>query len=149
MVNLEAYCGGGFEDVRLRFTIEPDSNVVFPGWYIDDISIHQGQVPSPVHNQEKIHTVDEYILFNNYPNPFNAETVIAYQLSAQGHVEIDIFNLLGKKIVTLVNKNQQTGSYQIRWNGKDHFGEIVPSGLYFYKIKTNGFSDCKKMLLIK
>ena len=150
VINLEGYCGNNFDDVRLRFTIEPDSNVVLPGWFIDDVSIHSGQVPTSVYNQEKVHNIaDKFLLLENYPNPFNAETVITYQLPIDDDVKLEIFNLLGKKIATLINRNHQAGLYQVIWNGKDDFGQYVASGLYIYKMETKIFSDSRKLLFLK
>ena len=146
-INLENYCGTGFEDVQIRFTILPNETIAFPGWYIDYISIHSGEVA--VHNLEKPQVTETFTLFSNYPNPFNAETVLAYKLPKDIHVNIEIFNLLGEKIITLVNKNQPAGLHRVRWNGKDCFGKNIPSGVYFYRMDSGDFICCKKMLLIK
>lgn len=86
-----------------------------------------------------------YRLFPNYPNPFNAETVISYQISAASNVEINIYNLLGQKITTLVSKMQQAGSYKVKWDAG-----AMASGVYLYKIQTDqGFVQTRKLILLK
>jgi len=87
---------------------------------------------------------DSYILIQNYPNPFNSSTIIQYSLSDETYVTVNIYDLLGRNIETLVSQQQTAGSYQIAWNA-DH----VPSGIYFYKIQTSDFSSTKKMILMK
>jgi len=87
---------------------------------------------------------DEFSLLQNYPNPFNAQTVINYSLPEATHVTIEIFDLLGRKIETLVDSKHQAGYHQITWNAVDQ-----TSGIYFYKIQTNDYSESKKMLLLK
>ena len=91
----------------------------------------------------------KFSLEQNYPNPFNPTTEIAYQLPKISHVDISIYNGMGQKIATLVNKTQAAGTYQILWNGKSEAGESLPSGSYFYKFTAGKFTAVKKMLLSK
>ena len=91
----------------------------------------------------------EYRLGQNYPNPFNPETEIRYDIPEQTNVTIRIFNSMGRTIRTIVNKNQQAGSYIIRWDGKDEMGIPVSSGIYFYQMTTNQYNQIMKMILIK
>ncbi len=74
----------------------------------------------------------EYALFQNYPNPFNPSTIISYQIPSSGHVSIIVYDILGKEIFTLVNQKQQVGKYEVSFNAKK-----LPSGVYFYQLKTN------------
>ncbi|MFQ6618835.1 MAG: T9SS type A sorting domain-containing protein, partial [Fidelibacterota bacterium] len=90
-----------------------------------------------------------YQISQNYPNPFNPETVIKYVLPKNSMVSLSVYNLLGQKIVTLVNKNQVAGSYSVHWDGTDEKGVKVSSGIYFYKIRAGDFVAAKKMLLLK
>ncbi|MFZ1322997.1 MAG: SBBP repeat-containing protein [Ignavibacteria bacterium] len=87
---------------------------------------------------------DKFTLHQNFPNPFNPSTVIGYDLNASGFVSLIIYDILGKKITTLVNQNQQAGTYEILWNASDS-----PNGFYFYEMKFEKYSSVKKMLLIK
>jgi hypothetical protein len=80
----------------------------------------------------------------NCPNPFNPTTVINYQLAADGHVGLNVYNLLGEKVANLVNKTQAAGTYTVEFNGAG-----LPSGVYFYKIKAGNFSAVRKMIFMK
>jgi len=91
-------------------------------------------------------------LYSNYPNPFNPTTTIKYDLPNKSFVSLEIYNMLGQHIKTLVSKNQSTGTKTIKWNGKDKTGRTVSTGVYFYKIDVIGtvnFNHCKKMIFIK
>ncbi|MBN8570513.1 MAG: T9SS type A sorting domain-containing protein [Ignavibacteria bacterium] len=85
-----------------------------------------------------------YKLEQNYPNPFNPVTKIKYSLPKQSFVEFKIFDLLGKEVAIYINRMHSEGSYEVTIDGKS-----LASGIYFYQLKTNGFSDTKRMLLIK
>ena len=88
-------------------------------------------------------------LNSNYPNPFNSETTISFLIPKISKVEISIYNIKGQKIKTLVNENLQRGHHKILWNGKNENGETVSSGIYFYKMETDNFSEIKKCILLK
>ena len=89
-------------------------------------------------------------LLQNYPNPFNPETAIGYQLSEPGQVQLDIYNLLGQKVRTLVKEHQAAGRYTVRWDGRDEAGIPVASGMYFYRLSTeSGFVAIRKMVLLR
>ncbi|MGI0016601.1 MAG: T9SS type A sorting domain-containing protein, partial [Nitrososphaera sp.] len=85
----------------------------------------------------------------NHPNPFNAGTVIKYELPQAGPVLVKIYNLAGQEILEIVNAVQQPGRYQINWNGRDSRGQMAPSGVYIYKLLANGFEETKKMTFMK
>ena len=85
-----------------------------------------------------------YELSQNYPNPFNPSTNIRFQISKTEFVVLKIFNTLGKEIATLVNEEKQPGNYEITWDASD-----LPSGIYFYQIRSGDYIETKKMLLIK
>jgi hypothetical protein len=89
------------------------------------------------------------ILGSNYPNPFNASTVISYRLDADVHVKIEVFDILGRRVSTLVDKDEPAGSHQVIWNGSDAQGNLVASGVYFYRLSTSGSIQAKKMVLLK
>lgn len=91
----------------------------------------------------------EYFLLQNTPNPFNAKTVIEYGLPVDAEVNIEITNLLGQKVATLVNEYQEKGYKRIVWDGKDQQGHELPSGVYFYSINANEFSAKKRAILMK
>ena len=91
----------------------------------------------------------EFSLSQNYPNPFNPSTNIEFGLSKAAHVKLDIFNIVGQKVRTLVDEEMKAGKYVVDWDGKDEQGNSVSSGIYFYRMKAEDFSDMKKMLLVK
>jgi hypothetical protein len=85
-----------------------------------------------------------FTLNQNYPNPFNARTIIQYSLPQDAHVNIEIYDLLGREVETVLDGDQQAGYYQVTWNAS-----YRPSGIYFYRIKADDFTEMKKMLLLK
>lgn len=88
-------------------------------------------------------------LQGNYPNPFNPETTIRFSIAQSEHVTVEIFNLKGQKVKTLVSEKLTKGDHSAVWNGLDKKGNQVNSGLYFYRLKAGDFSTTKKMTLIK
>ncbi|MBL7093384.1 S8 family serine peptidase [candidate division KSB1 bacterium] len=90
-----------------------------------------------------------YKLFQNYPNPFNANTNISYYLQENTDVKIEVFNIKGDLIKTLFNNHQIAGSHNIKWDGKDLFNNSVASGIFFYKLSADQFSQTQKMLFLK
>lgn len=90
-----------------------------------------------------------YRLLSNYPNPFNPETVIPFELPHRQHVVITIYNMMGQEIIRLVDRTMAAGRYQVKWSGKDAFGRRVPSGVYVYKMTAGPYQKTLKMLLLK
>lgn len=96
----------------------------------------------------------DYALMQNYPNPFNPSTQIRYTLGHSGNISLDIYNVLGQRVRSLVNTIQQIGTYELEWDGKDDAGNTVSTGVYFYKLSviSNGektFTETKKLMLLK
>lgn len=91
----------------------------------------------------------EIALRQNYPNPFNPVTTINFQLVESAPVELVIYNVLGQKVATLLSREMPAGYHHIQWDGRDEFGRSMASGVYFYSLKTEGFFDQKKMLLLQ
>ncbi len=98
---------------------------------------------------EQVELPTDFRLEQNYPNPFNAGTVISYRLSSDSPVELTIYDILGKKIMTLIDENQAAGHYSVNWNGLDSDGKSVASGVYLYRLKSEGRSQSKRMMLVK
>lgn len=93
-----------------------------------------------------------YQLAQNYPNPFNPDTDIRYQIGDSGssvRTTLKIYNILGQEVRTLVDEVKQPGYYTVTWNGRDHSGNEVASGAYFYRMKAGDFVATRKMLLLK
>ncbi len=90
-----------------------------------------------------------YSLEQNYPNPFNPTTQIAFSVPTSMHVTVTIFNILGQRIATLVDGHMSAGSHVVTWNARNQNGEMMPTGVYFYRLSTPTFTAVKKMLLLK
>jgi hypothetical protein len=90
-----------------------------------------------------------FSLTQNCPNPFNPVTEIMYELPVDCHVRLEIYNVLGQRIVTLVDGYQAAGGSTVRWDGRDRSGAEVASGIYFYRIKAGTFEDVKRMVLLR
>jgi len=88
-------------------------------------------------------------LDQNYPNPFNPITTLRYDLPEDGLVSINIYDLMGRSIKSLVNSNQSAGYHSIQWNATNNLGEPVSAGMYFYMIQAGQFRQTKKMVLVK
>ena len=97
-----------------------------------------------IENQSLLMPPEKFRLNNNYPNPFNSCTNIEFQIPQKSHVTISVFNTLGQRVATLIDKDLKSGTHHATFDAI-HFS----SGIYFYSIKTNGFSQVKKMLLLK
>jgi len=89
-------------------------------------------------------TVTKFELSQNYPNPFNPKTIINYELPITNDVELSVYNVLGQKVATLVNEKQQAGSYQVEWDASR-----FSSGVYFYRLTSQGVSMSRRMVLVK
>jgi hypothetical protein len=92
---------------------------------------------------------DGFALLQNYPNPFNPETQIRFELPDARHVVIKIFNSLGSEVRTLADGEYAAGRHELRWDGQNAQGEKVPSGVYFYQMRSSNFKETKSMLLAK
>jgi hypothetical protein len=90
-----------------------------------------------------------YTLYQNYPNPFNPVTSLRYNLPEDGLVNITIYNMMGRKVKTLVNSSQTAGYKSIRWNATNNRNEPVSTGLYLYTIQAGKFRQTRKMVLLK
>ncbi len=99
---------------------------------IDDIAVPEG-----------------YQLYQNYPNPFNPTTCIEFKIARPGEVTLDIYNILGQKVKTLVRDYYPAGQHRVFWDGKNDFGQLVSSGVYFYRFKSDKFIRTKKCILLR
>jgi len=95
-------------------------------------------------NDFDISKPEQFSLYQNYPNPFNPKTIIRYSLSGNQFIMLNIFDVLGNEIASLVNKEQKPGSYEVEFDAGN-----LPSGIYFYKLNSNGFSLTRKMAVVK
>lgn len=93
---------------------------------------------------------EKYHLYQNYPNPFNNGTIISFDLPKSGNVTIEIYNILGQKVTTLIDGYYMADhKYIINWQGKNNFGSDVASGIYLYRLQSGDYTSTRKMLLLK
>ena len=88
-------------------------------------------------------------LVQNYPNPFNGSTNIIYNINRSGFVRLTVFNVLGKRVATLIGTHKEPGRYSIEWTAQDDFGRSLTSGVYFYRLEFDGQIITKKMILLE
>ena len=86
----------------------------------------------------------EFVLDQNFPNPFNPLTVIHYQLPVQSHVTLSIFNMLGQEVTKLVDADQEAGYESVQWDAGG-----MSSGVYFYKLQAGAYEETKQLLLLR
>ncbi|MFH1700296.1 MAG: FlgD immunoglobulin-like domain containing protein [Candidatus Zixiibacteriota bacterium] len=106
------------------------------------------RLPTDVDNWAELNPMI-YNLRQNYPNPFNPFTRIDFNLPKSSFVELDIYNILGEKVRSLISKNMAAGQHSIMWNSKNDNGRDAASGVYYYRITTDEFTASKKMLLLQ
>ena len=153
MYNGTAVSGGG-DIVRFVFRVlyEFEDNARFEianGLVFDPSQLQNPAVVAGVLELQS--TPREFALHQNFPNPFNPDTTIKYDLAESADVTLQIYNVLGQVVRTLVAAEaQNAGRYQIRWNGMDERGVPVSSGVYFYQITAEGkFQQVQKLMLLK
>lgn len=92
---------------------------------------------------------NSFELYQNYPNPFNPSTTIAFSLNSANKVKLTVYNIVGQKIITLVDGMLEAGEHKVDWNGTNEFNQPVASGIYLYRLETTNNSSSKKMMLLK
>jgi len=129
------------EEIKLQFLFRSDGFISEDGFYVDDINV----IVLLVTDVEKIaSTIKDYKLSQNYPNPFNPTTTVEYQILKIGFVTLKVYDILGKKVATLVNEEKSAGRYEFVFNAT-----ALPSGIYFYQLTSGSFVETKKMILLK
>ncbi len=92
---------------------------------------------------------DDFSVSQNYPNPFNPQTEIKFSLPQPSQVKLEIFNVRGQKVKTLLNQDMVAGTHSVIWDGRNEDGKNVASGIYFYRLKAGEYRVTKKMLILK
>jgi hypothetical protein len=89
------------------------------------------------------------MLEQNFPNPFNPGTSIQYAVGSQQFVSLEVYDVLGNEITTLVNEELSAGSYEVEFNSTGLIHQALPSGIYFYQLRAGNYVETKKMILLK
>ena len=113
------------------------------------VTAYVSDQPVGVEDNNEVQIPFTFDLKQNYPNPFNPSTIITYQIPQSELVTLEIYNALGEKVRTLVNQVQETGYYQIEWDGKNNFGNQLSSGIYLYRITAGNYVKVMKMVLLR
>jgi hypothetical protein len=142
--DLSAYAG---ETIQIRFRFASDGYVTEEGWYVDDIELSSDSGATGVADEDVIPF--EFALKQNVPNPFNPVTVIQYQLPQQADVRLEIYNVAGKLVRTVVDGPQDAGYKSVTWDGTDQSGRKVASGVYLYRLQAADQVSQKMMVLLK
>ena len=103
--------------------------------------------PTPVIQPEIL--PHKFALQQNYPNPFNLETTISFELERRSHVDLSIFNILGQRVTTLIDRPLAAGRHQVAWDGRQTSGKVVATGVYVYRLQTDRAVEARKMVLLK
>ena len=144
--NTSHYIAPTIEDLsthRIKIYIDSENDGT-----IDD-SIFISGTATDIGNSDIQILPHSFVLLQNYPNPFNPNTNIRFNLSQRSDVKLEIFNLLGKRVITLVDKNLPVGEHTVTWNSLDDAGQTVASGVYLYRLTAGNYIDSKKMILLK
>jgi len=126
---------------------------------VDDIKSSEGFIWSSDGDRLEIKSITgkgtapvlpkEFSLYQNYPNPFNPATEISFDLPKACDVELEIYNIAGQKVISLISQPMEAGRHVVQWDSRDDNGSRVSSGIYLYRLKAGDFSDTKKMILLK
>ena len=130
-------------DVNASITLQPGEYRLY-----SDVKMEVDVNTNAINNKND-NLPEKYTLYSNYPNPFNASTVIKYALPEAAQVQITIYDLSGRKVKTLVQNHKQAGNHRVIWNGTDNWGNSLASGVYFYSLQTSEKRITQKMLLMK
>lgn len=144
-----------YKDLQMQFSLIGDEadNLFYkvvafselPGTYESNIVACTGnKAPKKIKANQNLNSPVEYSLEQNYPNPFNPTTQINYSIKETGLVQLKVYDILGKEVATLVNKNQEAGNYSASFDASN-----LSSGIYLYKLQSGEFVSSKKMILIK
>jgi hypothetical protein len=143
--------GTGWDEAR-SVSITSDSGYVISGFqnydspYSDVFLIRFESDTSGCH---AINLPQEYYLFQNFPNPFNNQTVIRYYVPSTSEIKLEIFNVLGQKVKTLLDEKKEEGYYRTSWDGINDAGAQVGTGICFYRFSSGNFAKASKMVLVR
>lgn len=131
------------DDGQTQFTIHAEFGSINPPFY----SVWYGTFG--IEDPDNLAIITSPELNQNYPNPFNPVTSIDFKLPKRMKVSLVIYDVLGKKVRTLLDGDQNPGAHKVYWNGTNDYGQVVSSGIYFYRLEAESFTATRKMMLMK
>lgn len=134
MIYVHSIPGTGYLTVRTEKVSNPNEH----------INLNFGCSYSPLGIQQISTLVKDFNLEQNYPNPFNPNTKIYFSIPKSGQIFLNVYDMLGREVKTLINEKLSAGEYEIDFNGTN-----IPSGVYYYSLKSEDYIKVKKMVLIK
>ncbi|MCD6161267.1 MAG: S8 family serine peptidase [candidate division Zixibacteria bacterium] len=144
VVDLSSYAG---QTIQLAFRFGTDGSVNRDGWFIDAVVLNPG-INTGI-SDENIVIPSIFSLAQNYPNPFNPTTEISFNLPVSGYTTLEIYDIIGRRVKTLVSEELNAGTHTVTWNSSDNSDNSVASGVYFYKLKQADDVVTKKMMMLK
>jgi hypothetical protein len=135
---------GGFSQFKIRFRLTSDASATADGWYVDNIRV-LGYSSSPTGvKADENKLPSSFALHQNFPNPFNPSTQISFAVPVEAQVQLEIYNVLGERVATLVNETRPAGFYTEQFDARN-----LTSGVYFYRLHSGGFVQTRKLLLLR
>jgi hypothetical protein len=147
--DLSQYAG---DTVKFRFWFGAFRNLGESGWFIDHFVVKGLQNITGIeidYVDGEISAPQKFNLYQNYPNPFNPNTTIKFGLPQKTDVVLSIYDVTGRLVRTLINRELPAGRYKFVWDGKDEGGSDVRSGVYLYQLETSNFRETKQMTVIR
>jgi len=114
--------------------------------WMDDHTVFD---PTDVKAKPSFDALEDFVLLDNYPNPFNSQTVIPFQLKNSADVKIEIFDVKGRLVDTLINESKAAGAYSLVWQGRDFSGQEVASGVYSVRLTADKYTETSNILLLR
>lgn len=146
-------------DLEYDSTSTPTENLwpglYIGGWWLDNAKIVYDDfkvvsyLPTVVEERNLDPIAKSYLLSQNYPNPFNSSTTIGFSIPQAQNVKLAIYNIKGERVRSLIAGLLKQGAYSFNWDGKNDKGDLLPSGIFLYKLETENFTETKRMLFLK
>jgi hypothetical protein len=120
-------------------------------FYLDDMRLVAAPLPAQtaVLEEQQLFLPEQLSLQQNYPNPFNSGTVIDFTLPFRQSMQLEVFNTVGQRVAVLASGERAAGHYRLRWDGRNDLGQVLASGVYFYRLRTRTQVEIKKLLLLR
>ncbi len=151
-VDLGDFIGTGNESVSFRFILRSDNYVEYDGWYLDDIEVvAYGEATGVGDDTPGGKAPFAFSLGQNFPNPFNPQTTISFTVggSEAARTKLDIYDLRGRLVATLLDRPLEPGRHRMTWDGTDGAGRAVGSGVYIYRLESGDEVSLRKMVLMR